>query len=92
MMEWWNDGMVEWWNNGILGFINGIYPGFDLCFYQLHLKKDFILLNPLFQSSNIPLFHVIGLRHSHFTLTRPKRPAFRCLYEIIAKVLSGSFR
>jgi len=41
-------------------------------------KNDFILLNPLFQSSNIPFFHVIGLRHSQFTLTWPKGPGFGC--------------
>jgi len=32
-------------------------------------KKDFILVKPLFQSSNFPSFHVNGLRHCQFILT-----------------------
>jgi len=39
-------------------------------------KKDFSLLNPLFQPSNIPSFHIICLRHSHFTLTCPEDKDF----------------
>jgi len=44
------------WNDGILGFENGIYPDFNL-FFLAASNKDFILLNPLFQPSSIPLFH-----------------------------------
>jgi len=60
-----SNGMMEWWNNGMLGFKNGIYPGFSLYFISF-IEKRFILLNPSFQPSDIPSFHIIGLRHSYF--------------------------
>jgi hypothetical protein len=67
---------MEWWNNGILGLKNGIYLIPISCLLTVS-KKDFILLNPLFQLSSIPAFHVTGLLHRHFTLTRPGGPGFQ---------------
>jgi len=71
-MEGWNAGKMEYW---------GLTAEFMLILISVLLdvsKNDFILLNPLFQSSNIPLFHVIGLRHSQFTLTWTRGTGFRC--------------
>jgi hypothetical protein len=55
------------WNNGTLGIKNGFYHDFSTVLLP-ESKKDFILLNPLFQPSNIPSFNVISLQHRLFTM------------------------
>jgi hypothetical protein len=65
--------MVEWWNNG---FKNRSAAGGLISDLRGVSKKDFILLYPLFQPSNIPSFHGIFLRHSQLTLTWPRAPGF----------------
>jgi hypothetical protein len=46
--------MMEWWN---IGFKNRSAAGELISDLRGVSKKDFILLNPLFQLSNIPSFH-----------------------------------
>jgi hypothetical protein len=75
--------MMEWWNNGILGVKNRSAAGGLISDLWAVSKKDFILLNPLFQPSNIPSFHGIFLRHSRLTLTWPRGPGFLNLNKIL---------
>jgi hypothetical protein len=58
--------MVEKWN---IGFKNRSAAGGLISDLRAVSKKDFILLNPLFQPSNIPSFHGICLRQSQVTMT-----------------------
>jgi len=72
--------MIEWWN---VGFKNRSAAGGLISDLRGVSKIDFILLNPLFQPSNIPAFHGIFLRHSRLTLTWP-RPVLQGLSKLLA--------
>jgi len=64
-MEYWNTGKMENWG---LKADDGLILFSGSC--RLY-EKDPIPSNPLFQRSNIPSLHVIGLQHSQSPLTWP---------------------
>ena len=45
--------------------------------------NDPILLNPLFQHSNVPSFHSDFLRHGRFTSNRPIKTSFLSLFKYL---------
>ena len=71
-MEKWNGGIIENWS------LKSVRRRrINLCLTSCIEKKDLILLNPLFQSSDIPLFLGIGLRHSQSSPSWPRGPGFK---------------